>query len=74
MAHQGSAADRVAFVERHGLGHVTHAVDTDGSLWAHFGVVAQPNWAFVTADGRVETVFGALSDDQLERRIRALDG
>jgi hypothetical protein len=74
MAHQGTAADREAFVERHGLGHVRHGVDTDGSLWAHFGIVAQPNWAFVTADGDVETVFGALSDDQLERRVQALTG
>jgi hypothetical protein len=74
LAHQGTADAMRDFVERHGLDHVRHGVDSGGALWAHFGVFAQPNWAFVTADGRVEKVSGALSDDELDRRVATLTG
>lgn len=64
-----------AFVERHGLHGMVQAVDDDGSLWARFGVAYQPAWVFLSADGDVDLVAGALYDEALFARIDAfLDG
>lgn len=61
-----------AFVEEHGLGAMSHAVDDDGDLWARFGVAYQPAWVFVDDGGQVETVAGALYGDGLTQRLEDL--
>jgi hypothetical protein len=63
-----------AFVARYGLERMTQVVDDDGSIWARFGVRAQPAWAFLPSGGEPETVYGALYDGALDERITATFG
>lgn len=53
------------FVTDTGTGALTHAVDADGAAWQRFGVASQPAFAFVAADGTVETFRGSLDPDAL---------
>ncbi|MFO7591767.1 MAG: hypothetical protein R6X23_12885 [Acidimicrobiia bacterium] len=62
-----------AFVDRYDFGFVPHAVDADGSLWSAFGVRGQPAWVFVGADGSREVVYGAVTEEDLIRRLEALE-
>lgn len=60
------------FVATFGLEGMLTLVDDDGSLWRHFGVRFQPAWAFISVDGDVEVVAGALSSERLDERLRRL--
>lgn len=53
------------FVERHGLGDITHVVDADGSIWGSYGISYQPAWVFVEPDGTASVAPGALGRDGL---------
>ncbi|MGH3979457.1 MAG: TlpA family protein disulfide reductase [Pseudonocardiaceae bacterium] len=55
------------FVADTRTGGFTHVVDTDGSRWQRFGVVAQPAFAFVDRDGSVRTFGGSLDADALRQ-------
>ncbi len=59
------------FVARHGLESMTQVVDDDGQLWARYGVGYQPAWVFVTPDGDVDVIAGAL-DAALAARLDEL--
>jgi hypothetical protein len=74
MAHQDSVEAMADFVARHDLGGIPHGVDQAGELWAHFEVLSQPNWLFVSASGEVSAHRGALGADALDKRIRAMTG
>lgn len=74
MAGRDTPEQIADFVERHDLGHVRHAIDVDGRLWAPFGIVGQPAWVFVDgATGESRVTFGALSTGQLTARLEELD-
>ncbi len=60
------------FVSNYRLGGFTHLADTDTSVWRHFGVTAQPAFAFVAPNGTVEVVKGTLSAPDLAQRLDAL--
>ena len=60
------------FVDEHELHSFPHAADEAGGLRAQLGVVGQPTWIFVDADGNAEKVFGALGEEGLVRRLDAL--
>jgi thiol-disulfide isomerase/thioredoxin len=60
------------FVSKYPVKGFTHLVDTDGAVWAKFGITHQPAYAFVRADGQIEVVKGALSEPDLTQRISAL--
>lgn len=62
------------FVERHGLEEMLHLVDDDGDIWARFGVAYQPAWVFVSPDGDLDVVAGALFDEALFERLDELVG
>lgn len=63
------------FLQRHDLeGLMPDVVDLDGDIWARFGVGGQPTFVFVDGGGALERVSGAMSDDELERRLNALTG
>ena len=68
----GQEDDMRAFVEDTGTGGFDHLVDSDGSLWQRFGVVAQPAFAFVAPDGSVQVFAGALGGDALRERAQSL--
>lgn len=62
---RGEVGEMREFVADTGTGALTHVVDDDGALWQRFGVVAQPAFAFVAADGSVETFGGSLDPESL---------
>lgn len=68
----GEVGEMQQFVQDTGTGELTHLVDDDGSLWARFGVIAQPAFAFVSADGEIEVVNGSLPADDLIDAAQAL--
>jgi acyl dehydratase len=54
------------FVDRHDLGHVPHVADTDGSVWARFGITGQPAWIFIDGEtAQRQVLFGALGGERL---------
>jgi thiol-disulfide isomerase/thioredoxin len=60
------------FVATHPVSGFTHLADTDGAVWAKFGVTHQPAYAFVSADGDIDVVRGSLSQSELTERVTAL--
>ncbi|MGP3919819.1 redoxin domain-containing protein [Nonomuraea sp. 10N515B] len=69
---RGQVADMRQFVKDTGLGHLTHAVDSDGRVWAAFGVASQPAFAFIDRTGAVEMFTGSLPPADLTARMTAL--
>ncbi|OHV35373.1 hypothetical protein BCD49_04835 [Pseudofrankia sp. EUN1h] len=65
VAGLGTVGEMRTFVADTGLGTFPHAVDADGRLWASFGVDEQPALSFITADGKVKTLQGLLSEAEL---------
>jgi thiol-disulfide isomerase/thioredoxin len=63
----GEVADMREFVADTGMGGITHVVDADGALWQRFGVVSQPAFVFVAADGTVHAFGGSLDPDSLRQ-------
>jgi peroxiredoxin len=62
------------FVADTGTDSLTHLADTDGALYAGFGVASQTTFAFVDEDGTIEIVPGPLSEDEIRSRTQALIG
>jgi thiol-disulfide isomerase/thioredoxin len=60
------------FVTQYPVGGFTHLADTDGAVWAKFGVTHQPAYAFISPDGRIDVVKGPLSAPDLTARVTAL--
>jgi peroxiredoxin/glutaredoxin len=71
VAGRGKVPAMKTFVSKHGLTFES-AVDSDGAIWADFGVAAQPAFAFIDRNGRVTTSLKALSQSQLEAKVKAL--
>jgi thiol-disulfide isomerase/thioredoxin len=81
-AHQGVTFVGVAgldqlpamqqFVAKYPVGNFTHLADTDGTVWAKFGVTHQPAFAFIRPDGGLTVVKGGLSEPDLDQRVAAL--
>jgi thiol-disulfide isomerase/thioredoxin len=63
----GEVADMREFVADTGMDGLMHVVDADGSLWQRFGVVSQPAYVFVGADGTVQAFGGSLDRDSLRQ-------
>lgn len=63
----GEVADMREFVADTGTAGMTHVVDADGALWQRFGVVSQPAFVFVAADGTVQAFGGSLDPDSLRQ-------
>jgi thiol-disulfide isomerase/thioredoxin len=72
VAGRGEVAEMQAFVSETGTGGLDHAVDVEGAIWADYGVVTQPTFAFIDDGGDVEVVVGALGRAGLEERMRRL--
>ncbi|MGM0386696.1 MAG: redoxin domain-containing protein, partial [Actinomycetota bacterium] len=62
---RGEVPEMEDFVADTGTGDLTHLVDSDGTLWREYGVITQPAFALLGADGQVEVVNGALGADGL---------
>jgi thiol-disulfide isomerase/thioredoxin len=68
----GSVDEMKGFVSDTGTSGFTHVADVDGTLWARFGVAAQPAFVFVTRDGQSQEVSGSLAADQLRTAVNQL--
>jgi peroxiredoxin len=60
------------FVERHGLGGMDHIADHDLEVWDRYGIAYQPAWVFISPDGEVDVVAGALAGEGLAARLDEL--
>lgn len=67
MAGGGSTSEYASFVDEFGLGAMPHV--TDDSLWARFGVSAQPAWLFVNQDGRSRLLVTMLGESRIGDEI-----
>lgn len=72
IAGLGSVDEMKGFVSDTGTGDFTHLSDLDGSLWARFGVPAQPSFVFVTRTGDAQRVIGGISADDLSHVLDQL--
>jgi thiol-disulfide isomerase/thioredoxin len=72
VAAQDQLAAMQQFVAEYPVKGFSHLADTDGAVWAKFGVTYQPAYAFVTSDGSIDVVGGSLSPDELNKRVTAL--
>ncbi len=72
VAGRGEVDAMQGFVADTNVSGFEHLADVDGSIWARFNVASQPSFAFVSPDGTVETVVGALGADGLRDRASAL--
>lgn len=62
------------FVDKSPVKAFTQLVDSDGAVWAKFGVTQQPAFAFVQPDGGIDVVTGPMSKSELSRRVTDLSG
>lgn len=74
MAGRADAVDIDAFIGEFGLDGFPHTIDESGDLWAGYGVIGQPAWVFVDADGSTEVISGSLGEAAIAERIEALIG
>ncbi len=72
VAAQDEVAAMQDFVQKYDLDSFTHIADTDAAVWQRFGVTYQPAYAFISADGTVETETSQLEKDELLARVGAL--
>ena len=64
VAWAGDTGTYQGFVDKYRLSF-PQGVDTQGELFAHFGVPGQPAWVFVGRDGKATTHLGALEPAEL---------
>jgi thiol-disulfide isomerase/thioredoxin len=72
VAGRGGTGEMAEFVADTGTAGFTHVVDSDGTIWADFGVFAQPAYAFVDDSGAVEVFVGAMGERALTDKMAAL--
>ncbi|HSK55130.1 MAG TPA: redoxin domain-containing protein [Jiangellales bacterium] len=60
------------FVQRGGVGGVTHLADTEGSIYARFGVTQQYDIGVLDDSGDLRVVTGPLSEAELRAEMDAL--
>jgi thiol-disulfide isomerase/thioredoxin len=60
------------FVAEYPVKGFTNLADTEGLVWAKFGVTHQPAFAFIRADGGITVVKGGLSEPDLDQRVAGL--
>lgn len=65
IAGRGEVPEMRDFVSDTGTGGITHLNDDSGDIWASYEIYAQPGFAFITDDGRLETFVGSLGGDAL---------
>jgi hypothetical protein len=71
MAGRDSTGAMQGFVDTFSIGF-PQAVSEDGTLWARFGVPYQPAWVFVSDQGDVQVVQGAIPEPDLTRILDRL--
>jgi hypothetical protein len=73
VAWYGDDESFQGFIDEHGL-TFPQISDDAAVVFDRFDVPYQPAMAFVAADGSVELELGAVDEDEIAARIRALTG
>ncbi len=60
------------FIDGRGVEAFEHVYDETGDIWQTFGVISQPTFVFITADGETEVVFGGQGESSLRERLDGL--
>ena len=69
--NDGSAPDKQAFID--GMSTpISHVLDRPGDIWHEHGILSQPSWVFVAADGSVDVLVGSLGPQGLVDRLESL--
>jgi len=74
VASRGPQDDMDAFVTETGTAGIRHIADLDGSIWAQFGVFAQPAFVFVDREGSATSWLGGLGEPMLDEVAASLAG
>lgn len=69
VAGRGDVSEMRDFVADTGTQGITHLDDSSGEIWASYEIYAQPAYAFITDDGRLEAYLGSLGSDGLAEII-----
>jgi|GEM_PF-606385 len=72
VAGLAPVADMKQFVADTKSSKITHLADTDGAIWLHFKVPAQPAFVFLNSKGVLTRQIGALSKSDLFKMTRQL--
>ncbi|MBI4884634.1 MAG: TlpA family protein disulfide reductase [Actinobacteria bacterium] len=72
ISGRGEASEARDFVAKTGTEGIVHLDDSSGNIWASYGIYGQPAYAFITADGRLDTYIGSLGRDGLVNVIDQL--
>jgi thiol-disulfide isomerase/thioredoxin len=72
VAGLGPVKDMKQFVADTHTSNIVHLADTDGAIWLHFQIPAQPAFVFLTAKGAATRQIGALSKPDLFAMTRQL--
>ena len=72
VAALGSVDEMKTFVSDTGIENFSQLADPDAEVWSVFGVVSQPAFAFISADGSVEVVQGSIDEDKILERAATL--
>ncbi|NNF64414.1 MAG: TlpA family protein disulfide reductase [Acidimicrobiia bacterium] len=62
----------VVFIDDYDVGSFEHIIDETGALWDNFGIVTQPSFIFLDANGEVDSYIGALGVGGLTERLDVL--
>ncbi len=71
VAWAGTESDYAGFIERHGITFPTIS-DTDGEVYAQFGVPYQPAWVYLDTDGTSRVRRGSLNEETALAELEAL--
>ena len=74
VASRGPQDDMDAFVADTGTEGIRHVADVDGTIWAQFGVSAQPAFVFVDREGAATGWLGGLGEPLLDEVAASLAG
>lgn len=74
VASRGPQDDMYAFVADTGTEGIRHVADVDGTIWAQFGVSAQPAFVFVDREGSATGWLGGLGEPLLDEVAASLAG
>lgn len=61
-----------SFIDEFEVGAFPHVVDETGEIWDQMGVVSQPAFIFLDADGDATSHLGGLGVDSLSERLDTL--
>ena len=71
VAWAGTESDYADFVERHGL-TFPNISDTEGEVYARFGVPYQPAWVYLDTDGTSQVRRGSMNEVTALTELEAL--